>query len=137
MIMVARERIPLVGRKYATKLGNLTLKTNSNVENSLIFSLKTVIASNALVKMDWTIRRQYKTLRGDREYKMELAFDTAVDVVANDQDMVILLGDTNGETPSRLVWMVDAEGYHIECAEKTAKDHEKVRAIAYIELIPN
>ncbi|KAJ5427040.1 hypothetical protein N7465_002110 [Penicillium sp. CMV-2018d] len=94
MVIVARGGIPLIGWMHASKLGNLTLKTDANVENSPAFRAGPVIASKSFVDMKRTVQRQYKTLRDDRQYKMELILKSANDVVSNDHhDMAILLGD--------------------------------------------
>ncbi|KAI2766355.1 hypothetical protein CBS147339_7233 [Penicillium roqueforti] len=127
MIMVARGIIPLVGREHATKLGNLTLKTDANIKNSPAFTVGPVVASKSFVEMSRSIQRQYVTHKPDREYKMEYNVDTAVDMVSNDhQDMAILLGDSHTGAPSRLVRLVDFDGYQIERADKTKNNNAYV-----------
>lgn len=94
MVIVARGGISLIGWMHASKLGNLTLKTDANVKNSPAFRAGPVIASKSFVDMKRTVQRQYKTLRDDRQYKMELILESANDVVSNDHpDMAILLGN--------------------------------------------
>ncbi|KAJ5680550.1 hypothetical protein N7536_011689 [Penicillium majusculum] len=58
---------------------------------------------------------------------MKHNLDTAIDAVSNDhQDMAILLGDCDTGAPSRLVRLVDLNGYHIECADKRKNNNTHV-----------
>ncbi|KAJ5203189.1 hypothetical protein N7449_005268 [Penicillium cf. viridicatum] len=71
IIYIARGGTPLLGRTHGTKLGNLSLKTDSNLKNIPVFTVGPIIASASFVNMPRTLERQYTKLTGEATYPME------------------------------------------------------------------
>lgn len=117
-IIVARGGTPLIGRQHADKLGNISLKTDANIRHNSTFTIGKVVASASFVNMPRSIQRQHRTIRNDKDYKMEQQLETVVDIVATDHhNLTILLGDNDKRTRSTLTRLMDLEDYNIECAD--------------------
>ncbi|KAJ5356557.1 hypothetical protein N7517_011166 [Penicillium concentricum] len=103
--------IPLVGRTYAHKIGNLCSKSESAVKSSTeIFTLGPVAPLKSFVYMPRTITRQ--------SYKLEQTLDSVIDRVGTDHHhLAVLLSDVKTKSKTCLIKFMDISGYHIECGD--------------------
>ena len=130
MIYVAKGGIPLLAAAHATKLGNISLKTDKNLkDSSAFFSIGAVIASASFVRMPRSKTRQQLATQQPPTYPNEERLQTYRDKLAEDHNgLSILLGDIDENTESQLIQLPHILGYRLQCADRAT--NSKVHTIS-------